>query len=840
MAWPGNTDKMRGLFLKGFKLSNQGNYEDPTYLGFKIVVDFGNGGIDPEFGTPTSPLFNPSSYTGSGFAASNPFGQSQYSIRPNGNVIFYSAQSYLQEREGNFDLGPGVVNRNKRADAIAQFSKSFRDLLENYPWFIQSIDGLDELTKVKRGGYTSAAGYSEFDPSRTKGKVLTFNCLESLNLRMLALSELYKQATFDPDYMRDLVPRNLRRFRMYIFVTEIRNFFKTSRLIANSTTLSTLNNVSGLLSNAVSSSSSADDANSFNSAGGFGANTGKLGKITSDLGVGDLASTFRDQSDQAGIKPVLIIRCDDCEFDFDESTSIPSKIDNGSDTANAASFTFKVHVQRVRTKYQFPNIRTDGQFLILKDGFDQNGSSLESIANNNPLNEKSGAASLLGGALNNLSSNPAVNNALEAAGNQLTNLVAGAVNDMINEGIADFIQPALNGIDQTLLGNVYNSIGGPDSFVGQAVFNSAQSILEQNGLGNAVNLLGSNSANDAFSGNLPNSQTLGFGGPPERVYPGPGGNRDLYTRVPGQDLGVNSDASISRVYPQVSAGDSYPNVPGGDLGVPDRVYPQPNGDFYVEVPGADLGVPGRVYPPPAGVTDAYSGVPGQDLGVPDRVYPSPAGVTDVYDGVPGQDLGVPDRVYPEPDGDVYATVPGEDLGVPDRVYPGPNEDVYTTVPGQDLGVPDRVYSGPNDDVYANVPGQDLGVPDRVYQSFNDKVYPDAEPSANSNFSDRVYPDASFTPNQAFSDRVYSDPETPEISYQKNNRPTSAPGPIYPKISPPQISRGELGKAYPKTAEDFVIEKAIEQTTLDLGNMKPEDKYNVSLGQFNPDENKFED
>jgi hypothetical protein len=838
MAWPGNTDKMRGLFLKGFKLSNQGNYEDPTYLGFKIVMDFGNGGIDAEFGTPTSPLFNPAAYTSAvDFAPKNPFGQPQYSVKGGGEIVFHSAQSYLQERDAGF---PNEVNRNKRADAIAQFSKGLRDLLENYPWFIQSIDGLDELTKVKRGGYTSSSSTGDFDPSRTKGKVLTFNCLESLNLRMLALSELYKQATFDPDYMRDLVPRNLRKFRMYIFVTEIRNFFKTSRLLANSATLTAINNFSGLLSDTISSSSSPDGGDAFNSAGGFGSNTSRIGNLAANLGVDDITSTFRDQSDQSGIKPILIIRCDDCEFDFDESTSIPSKIDNGSDTASAANFSFKVNVQRVRTKYQFPNIRTDGQFLILKDGYDQNGSSLQEIANRNPLNNQDRGASLLGDALGGLSSNPAVSNALEAAGNQLTNLAAGAVNDMINEAIADFVDPALRGINQTLMGNVYNGIAGPDSFVGQAVFNSAQSILEQNGLGNAINLLGSNSINDAFSGNLPNSQTLGFGGPSERVYPAPGGNRDLYTKVPGQDLGVNSDSSISRVYPQVSSGDSYPNVPGSDLGVPDRVYPQPNGDFYVEVPGADLGVPGRVYPPPSGVTDAYSGVPGQDLGVPDRVYPPPAGVTDAYDGVPGQDLGVPDRVYPEPDGDVYSTVPGVDLGVPDRVYPGPNEDVYSTVPGQDLGVPDRVYSGPNDDVYANVPGQDLGVPDRVYQSFNDKVYPDAEPSANSNFSDRVYPDASFTPNQAFSDRVYSDPETPEISYQKNNRPDSAPGPVYPKISPPQISRGELGKAYPKTAEDFVIDKAIEQTTLDLGNMKPENKYNASLGQFNPDENKFED
>ena len=57
MAWPGTTDQLRSLFLKGFKLSEQGKFEDPTYLGFKVVIDFGNLPIDAEFGQPPSPLF---------------------------------------------------------------------------------------------------------------------------------------------------------------------------------------------------------------------------------------------------------------------------------------------------------------------------------------------------------------------------------------------------------------------------------------------------------------------------------------------------------------------------------------------------------------------------------------------------------------------------------------------------------------------------------------------------------------------------------------------------------------------------------------------------------------
>jgi hypothetical protein len=806
MAWPGSTDKMRGLFLKGFRLSNQGSFEDPTYLGFKIVIDFGNLPVDPEFGVPPSPLFRPNEYTfDSGFAALNPFGQEAYQVSSKGSPPFHSAQSYLREREGNGFPESGA----KRSDILAQFSLSFRDMLENYPWFIQSIDGVDELVKVKRGGYVNDSSSDSFDPSRTKGKVLTFNCLESLNQRMTALGELYKQATFDPEYMRELVPRNLRKFKMFIFVTEIRQFFKTSRLIANSATLTTINNFSNLVSNALSNGDDGSVNDSFNSSssigGGFGPN---VGRIARDLGVSDILSTFEDQSNQTGIKPILVIECSGCEFNFDDSTSIPSKLDNGSGTATEAQYAFKVHVQRVKTKYQFPNIRQDGKFLILGDGWGQQRSAAQKLSSDRINND-----SALGDFLSGASDNPVIQQALGEAGDLLTNVAQGAINDVINEGIADFLQPALQGLDQTLLGNVYAGIpGASNSNPSGAVFNSAQQILDQTGFGNIINSLGSNSPNNPFSGDLPNSQTLGFGGPSQRVYPTPDGNKDAYANVPGSDLGVNLDSSISRVYPEPRKTDSYPNSPGRDLGVPGRIYPEPEGDFY-------------------------TGSPGTDLGVPDRVYGPPGGDSDSYPSSPGESLGVPDRVYPEPDGDSYPFSPGADLGVPDRVYPGPEGDVYTKVPGSDLGLPDRAYEKIQSDVYSNVPGSDLGVPDRKYENFSERVYPENTGTSNSNISEKVYPEQTNSVGAPFSSRVYPQPETPEVSFEKNNRPQSQAS-VYVKPDPVRVSRGELGKTYPVTAEDFVVDKINEQTTLNLGNMKPSDKYNASLGQFNPDDTKF--
>ena len=808
MAWPGTTDQLRSLFLKGFKLSEQGKFEDPTYLGFKVVIDFGNLPIDAEFGQPPSPLFRKDNYSfqsgNSGFFSLNPFGQAAYSVKGSQNVSFYSAQGYLRQRESQFFNGSG----GKRADMLNQFSVSLKDLLDNYPWFLKSIDGLDALVKVARTGYIGEEG--AFKTSRTLGKPLTFTCLESLNQRMTALGEMYKQATFDADYMRETVPRNLRRFKMYIFVTEIRNFFKTSRLIASSAALTTITNLSSLVgnNNNPGSTNSVDTANSFNQSQGsdpsqspnaFG---GLLGNVIDNSGLDGDLSLFRNQSDQSGIKPILIIECSNCEFDFDDSTSVPQSIDAGSDNATPIGYGFKVHVGRVRTKYQFPNIRSDQKPLILSDGWDQSKSSVMQ----DPTT--TGVALGIGGEL-------------------LTNFLSNTVDDFINEGVAQYLNPALAGLDQTLLGNVYSL--NPSELLSGLSFNSAQNFLDQ--------VTNSELSLRNLDRPLPNPQTTGFGGPPARVYgpPSNSGEGDVYRKVPGQDLGVNTNETLSRVYPTQIGGQSdvYRNVPGRDLGVPDRVYPDATrgSDAYNNVPGTALGVPDRVYP--AVDSDVYAKVPGEDLGGPGRVYPPSDG--DFYPDVPGSDLGGSARVYPPPGGDVYDNVPGSDLGGSSRVYPPSEGDVYSKVPGEALGVPDRAYSsGLKDDVYAKVPGTDLGVPDRQYPPFSEEVYPPNLGTIESNINEKVYPpNIPGVNNDLGSYDVY--PPVPPV--------TNGPGligDVYPGVSNLQITNDNaIGRVYPKTVEDFILDKISSQKDLTLGNLKPVDKYNISLGDFNSPESDFE-
>lgn len=771
------TDKNRSLFLKGFNLSNSGANEDPTYLGFKFVFDFGSLPVNLEYGWAPSPLLRIPNYTSTNGASNMPknlFGQPQYQ-NVNSNVTYYSAYNYLLERDGSYR----GANALKRANALKQFQILLNSINTNSPWFFQSIDGLDKLDQIAISGFQDERGMDSFDSARTNGKTLVINCLESLNLRMTALANLYNQATFDADNMKWLVPRNLRKFTMWIYVTEIRNFFKTTRLTGASAVISQLDDLSSLLTTdrnpggALSNTPEGERPPSGPGAPGNAFNSFARG-VLSQSGLMNEVDAFRNQQDQSGIKPVLIYELSQCEFDFSESTPLTQSTDTGSESPNAAKQSFKIHVGKVKMKTQFPNIRTDNSYLVLADGFDQNRSSVQIYSDSLDLET-------------------IVSLGKEA----LTNITSQAISDLINEGISQYLNPALAGASQDMLGNIYSfnpsQLARLTSQNGQFGFNNAQDFLNT-GIDNVL------------AGNLANPQTMGQGGPPDRVYPVIQTDKDVYPGVPGPDLGVPG-----RVYP-APGGDVYPGVPGPDLGVPGRVYPAPGGDVYPGVPGPDLGVPGRIYTDPTG--DVYPGVPGPDLGVPGRIYPDPTG--DVYPDVPGKDLGVPGRVYVDPTGDVYPDVPGKDLGVPGRVYPDPTGDVYPTSPGKDLGVPDRIYADPAGDVYPTVPGGDLGVPDRVYADPAGKVYPD--PAGSSIF-----------PGQDIG-KVYS-PETKISSGSELRSPentfASPPSPIYAPTSF-NYQRGEIGKIYPPTSGDFIA-----MAPVDLGNTKGEDKFNISLGTLNP-------
>ena len=96
------------------------------------------------------------------------------------------------------------------------FVDGMKALINEYPYVLQSVTGLDEAYKQ----------YFEIkDPYMGSGDgKITINCLEFLDLRVSSMFNKYFNAVYDRQYRRERVPINLRRFNCSIFVHDIRNF----------------------------------------------------------------------------------------------------------------------------------------------------------------------------------------------------------------------------------------------------------------------------------------------------------------------------------------------------------------------------------------------------------------------------------------------------------------------------------------------------------------------------------------------------------------------------------------------------------------------------------------
>lgn len=102
------------------------------------------------------------------------------------------------------------------------------------PWYFQSVTGLGDIYKFEMA-----------DGIRLNDKSLTIECLETLDMKMSYLADLYRNAVYDQEYMREMLPYNLRTFDMKIHVLEMRNFNTTFGTIASALRGDSLNSLTG-------------------------------------------------------------------------------------------------------------------------------------------------------------------------------------------------------------------------------------------------------------------------------------------------------------------------------------------------------------------------------------------------------------------------------------------------------------------------------------------------------------------------------------------------------------------------------------------------------------------
>lgn len=377
-------------FFKGFRLTDEGGYQDPTMLGFKLLFDF-NPHQDHDAGGTTSCLFAPAE-----------------------DLELDSAERYLK-----------AIGHPQKAKMVVEFKKMLQYINKSTPWYFQSIEGVNELWKLDM---------KEFDPYRGKDKYLTINCLESIDLRITAMADLYRKFAFDYKFMRELLPHNLRQFTVYIMVGEIRKFhsLKTNTNLQNLDSAASLEN---------GNFSHAQDGN-------------------------NLTKEFQDLD---SITSIMMFKCGKCEFDFSES--YPSEILNMGDGTEMAKQKFKIKVGKISEENTYSLLD-----LLLKDGSDAynhigkgiNGAELtdgdspmpkELGSAYNPTNPSVSSKQSLGSAFN--STNP-LQAKLNRAVNGLGENAFGKVKDsLLTTNIGGFIDAPINSLitsvfGNQVLGNAYN------------------------------------------------------------------------------------------------------------------------------------------------------------------------------------------------------------------------------------------------------------------------------------------------------------------------------------------------------------------------------------------------
>jgi len=155
-------------FRKGFRYSKLA--EDPTYLTFFFMFDYFS---------EESPLFNG------------------------------EAENYLKN----------VVKDSEKAESLANFKKILQRINSELPWFWQSVSGIDT---TRQFGNMEEPWWGADKPS------IEISCLETVELTVSGMIDLYKKAAYDFERWVEVIPKNLRRFRMWVWVSEVRDFSRSS------------------------------------------------------------------------------------------------------------------------------------------------------------------------------------------------------------------------------------------------------------------------------------------------------------------------------------------------------------------------------------------------------------------------------------------------------------------------------------------------------------------------------------------------------------------------------------------------------------------------------------
>lgn len=149
----------RNKWQKGYR---NHNYGDPTYLSFFLMFDWEG-----------SPLFNG------------------------------TAEDFLRI----------VLKEEQRADKLARFKRLFQKLNREMPWYFYELEGLENVYK-----------FDELKEAyRGNDEGLKIKCIETMDLMIAGLMDMYRDIVFDMDRWCEVLPHNMTYFNLYVVVSECRD-----------------------------------------------------------------------------------------------------------------------------------------------------------------------------------------------------------------------------------------------------------------------------------------------------------------------------------------------------------------------------------------------------------------------------------------------------------------------------------------------------------------------------------------------------------------------------------------------------------------------------------------
>lgn len=186
----------------------------PTVKYFKIFFHFGNvSAYDMGYQDISSTVFTDAGLLIPTFMLKKTDEEGRYSgfeFEPEVEGItdyqyyrFNSAWAYLKNN-----------GEDERAAMLQYFIQLLSDISSNYPWYFQSVEGLENA--IDRGGFIGKE--FKFEEERKK---ISIKCLpDALDDRIGTLLDLYRAIVGSWTTKRQILPPNLCKFNMSIFVVE--------------------------------------------------------------------------------------------------------------------------------------------------------------------------------------------------------------------------------------------------------------------------------------------------------------------------------------------------------------------------------------------------------------------------------------------------------------------------------------------------------------------------------------------------------------------------------------------------------------------------------------------